>query len=156
MKASRVLSENVSALLKARGMSQHDLAQWCGKTDAWLSAILAGRRGMGVEDLDKMADFFGYRAYQLFVPGISRTSERRRSDRRSRVERRIGPSVRVAHEVGVEVARTHPRSTEGEAVSAELTRLRAVLTRLAMDLAQLAGESAVGVPLKKPKKQKNG
>ncbi len=141
MKATRVLSENVLALLRARGLSQIDLAQWCGKSGAWLSAILAGRRGMGVEDIDKMADFFGYRPYQLFVPGVARQSERRRGNRRSDLDRRVGPSVRVAQEVGQEVARTHPRSSDIEATSAELARLRAALTRLSLDVAQLAGDN---------------
>ena len=92
IKAPKLLGENVSALLRARGQTQHDLAQWCHKTDVWVSQFLNGKRLWQLDDLDRIADFFGIATYQLFQPGISPLTERR-----SKLERRTGRERRVGH-----------------------------------------------------------
>lgn len=90
MKASALLKGNVDALLQARHQTRHDLAQWCRRSDAWLSKILGkDNRNLPLEYLDRIADFFGLAAYQLFQPGITGLLERRKSDRRSGKDRRI-------------------------------------------------------------------
>lgn len=95
MRADRILSENVLALLRARGQNQRDLAQWCGHSETWLSSILRGERNFVVRDYDKIADFFGIAVYQLFQPGISPLTERRKGrDRRSGRDRRISHAQR--------------------------------------------------------------
>lgn len=94
IKVARLLAENVTALLKARGQSQHDLAHWCRKTDVWVSQFLHGKRLWQLDDLDRIADFFGLATYQLLQPGISPLTERRVGDRRSGRERRIGHQLR--------------------------------------------------------------
>ena len=95
MKANRIIKQNIEALLKARGLPRRDLAQWCYRSDSWLSKILREeRREFAAKDLDRIADFFGLAAYQLFQPGLA--VERRKSvDRRSGRERRVGPANRL-------------------------------------------------------------
>lgn len=96
MKASYLFKHNVDALLRARGQTRHDLAQWCRRTDAWLSKILGkDDRNLPLKYLDRIADFFGISAFQLFQPGISPLTERRRLERRTGRDRRIGAAVRA-------------------------------------------------------------
>lgn len=61
---------------------------WVGKHETWISKILKEDRGIQLKDLDKIADFFGLTVHQLFSPGISPLTERRRGQRRSGRERR--------------------------------------------------------------------
>lgn len=94
MKSSYLFKHNVEALLRARGQTKHDLAQWCRRSDAWLSKILGkDDRNLPLKYLDRIADFFGLAAYQLFQPGITPLTERRRTERRSGRDRRIGAAV---------------------------------------------------------------
>lgn len=101
MKATALLRHNIETLLRARGHDQKDLAQWCHRTEAWLSKILEDEearkrkgtkeRGLPVRYFDRIADFFGIEPYQLLQPGVSRLSERRSGlERRGRQDRRIG------------------------------------------------------------------
>lgn len=92
MKATRILAENISHLLRSRGESQHSLAGWCGHSDVWLSKFLKHEREVQLKDLDRIADFFGIATYQLFQPGISPITERRKGG-----ERRTGRDRRVSH-----------------------------------------------------------
>jgi transcriptional regulator with XRE-family HTH domain len=121
MKIQLLLADNIKELLDRRKASQHDLAHWCRKTDAWLTNVLNGKRGVFVEDLDRMADFFGYAgsAYKLFLPGVAAHSERRKVNRRSGQERRIGQQQRVMEEYrpAIERARRPPLSYERDSLS---------------------------------------
>lgn len=91
MKSSGLFKHNIDALLRARGQTRHDLAQWCRRTDAWLSKILGkDDRNLPLKYLDRIADFFGLAPYQLFQPGITPLTERRRTERRLGRDRRIG------------------------------------------------------------------
>lgn len=91
MKANLLLVHNIRALLHARRMKAGDLAFYCGHKGAWMSKILNGQRGLSIDDLDRIADFFGVTAGDLFRPGISPVLERRRQSRRKGVvERRQG------------------------------------------------------------------
>lgn len=89
MRASYLLIHNLKALIHSRGVTAHDLAFFCGHKGAWASKILSGQRGIAVDDLDKVADFFGVTVDQLFRPGIASVLERRRS-----LDRRQGPEDR--------------------------------------------------------------
>ena len=93
LKASRLLVENIRALLTRRGIDDKALAMWCGHKPAWLSKIMSGERGMGLSDMDKVADFFGLTVSQLLCHGIAPLTERRRADRRSGVHRGRVPSA---------------------------------------------------------------
>ena len=96
VKAHRLVADNVSAMLRARGQSQHDLAQWCHRSDVWVSQFIHGERMWQLDDLDRIADFFGIATYQLFQPGISPLTERRTTaSRRSGRERRVGHAHRL-------------------------------------------------------------
>ena len=88
LKASRLLVENIRALLTRRNIDDKALAMWCGHKPAWLSKIMGGERGMGLSDMDKVADFFGLTVSQLLQHGISPLTERRRGDSRSGSDRR--------------------------------------------------------------------
>lgn len=103
VKALRLLKENVRTLLHHRKEDQSTLAAWVGHSKSWINKFLndeTDRTELQLRDLDKIADFFGIEAYQLFQPGISLLTERRLSgtDRRSGQERRIGHQGRqLAH-----------------------------------------------------------
>lgn len=88
-RADRLLVANLQELLRRRGWKQKALARWCGKTETWISQILALKRRVLMDDLDRIADFFGYAPYQLFQPGIGSGTERRQRERRSGKERRV-------------------------------------------------------------------
>lgn len=108
--ATRMFSENVSALLHGRGLKAKQLATWCRKSENWISKILKNKSQARMEDLDRIADFFGLATYQLFQPGISRVTERRHStDRRSGRDRRVSHEHRLMHEVRDELERVRPR-----------------------------------------------
>jgi transcriptional regulator with XRE-family HTH domain len=84
-----LLAQNLQALLRGRGVNDRELAVWCGHAPAWISKILKGDRGVRLEDLGKIAEFFGLTVAQLFHHGISTLTERRRHQRRT-VDRRTG------------------------------------------------------------------
>jgi len=91
MKALFLLKQNIEAMLRARHQDQKDLAQWCRRSEAWLSAALTKEdRGIPVKYLDRIADFFGIATYQLFQPGITPLTERRsKVPRRQLRDRRV-------------------------------------------------------------------
>jgi hypothetical protein len=96
LKAKLLLTQNIRALAAARGVEEQAIAQWAGHKGAWLSKILNGDRGMGLDDIDKVADFFGLTTAQLLSPGIGALTERRHRvrrvrDRRSPHDRRKAP-----------------------------------------------------------------
>lgn len=96
MRARLLLARNIHAVLRARGEDQTSLAAWCHKKPSWINKILAGKRPMHIDDFDRVADFLGLSVYQLFQPGISQLTERRKiHDRRIRRERRIGHAERL-------------------------------------------------------------
>jgi transcriptional regulator with XRE-family HTH domain len=91
LKAQFLLKANVDALLRARGQTRKELATYCRRSESWISQIFTKRdRNIPLKYLDRMADFFGIATYQLFQPGITPLTERRRvADRRSGVDRRL-------------------------------------------------------------------
>lgn len=100
LRATQIMRENISALLSARKQSQSDLASWLRKDKSWINKFLNGHRQIQLKDLDRIADFFGLATFQLFQPGISPLTERRRSgDRRSGHDRRVGHSYREMREL---------------------------------------------------------
>jgi hypothetical protein len=110
MKAARRLAENVSALLTTRRHKQTDLAQWCRRSDVWVSQFLRGERNWQLDDLDRVADFFGLATYQLFQPGISPLTERRRGgERRTMQDRRVGPTQRVMLQAAANIETHRPQ-----------------------------------------------
>jgi len=96
LKAINQLRENVKALLRVRKEDQKTLAFALGRHPTTINKFLKGTREIQLQDLDRMADFFGLATYQLFQPGISLLTERRQgSDRRTGRERRVGHRFRA-------------------------------------------------------------
>jgi len=86
------MKSNIDALLRARGQTRKDLAQWCRRTESWISKIMReDRREFPMQYFDRIADFFGIATYQLLQPGITPLTERRSkgTPRRSGKDRRI-------------------------------------------------------------------
>jgi hypothetical protein len=79
LRADHLLVENIRTLLSVRGIDDSALAVWCGHKPAWISKILSLERGVPVKELGKIADFFGLTVSQLFSPGISPLTERRKA-----------------------------------------------------------------------------
>lgn len=105
LKADRLLVENLRVLLRQRGADAKDLAQWCGHKPAWLSKIMKGERGMRVDELGMVADFFGLTVCGLFDYGIGPHAERRKRERRAAVDRR---QVEDRRQGGHEKGAIHP------------------------------------------------
>ena len=124
MKASFLLRQNIKAILKARNQTAHDLAMWCRMDDSWISKILSDgpedrARGIPLKHLDRIADFFGLATYQLFQPGISPLTERRKGqDRRGGQDRRIS-----ARRADLPAVRQLSVTPEDEAMLVELHAL---------------------------------
>lgn len=96
MSASYTLGRNIKALLAKRHLQQQDLATWCHVTPAWISKILSDPKPgepenrISMKHLDRIAEFFGFSVYQLFLPGISDLTERRSGkERRGEMDRRV-------------------------------------------------------------------
>lgn len=90
LKLKYILIENIRALLVARRIDQGDMAFAVGHSNAWISKILSGDRNMSIEDIDKVAGYFGLTGSQLVCHGISSVTERRKRERRSGEDRRKG------------------------------------------------------------------
>jgi transcriptional regulator with XRE-family HTH domain len=82
-----LLVENIRTLLYQRRVKAKDLARFCGHEPAWLTKILKGERGVSVDDLPCIAEFFGLQTHELFQHGIG--TERRRQQRRQPGDRRV-------------------------------------------------------------------
>lgn len=96
LKAINQLRENVKTLLRVRKEDQKTLAFAIGRHPTTINKFLKGTREIQLQDLDRMADFFGLATYQLFQPGISLLTERRQGpDRRTGRERRVGHRFRA-------------------------------------------------------------
>jgi transcriptional regulator with XRE-family HTH domain len=90
-KARVLLQQNVSLMLRERRETQKALAFVMNVHPTTLNKFLQGTREIQLAQLDKMAEFFGLEAYQLFQPGIARFGERRKGrERRNGGDRRIG------------------------------------------------------------------
>jgi DNA-binding Xre family transcriptional regulator len=111
MKAPLLLKTNIDDLLRKRGSTRKELAQWCYKSESWISKIFReAKREIPLKHLDRIADFFGLSAHQMLQPGISRGSERRSGhDRRIRGERRISQQQRLVMTLDANIAGAHPR-----------------------------------------------
>ena len=123
MKANALIKANVDALLKKRHLTRRDLAQWCRKSESWISKVMTeDRREFPLKYLDRIADFFGMAAYQLFQPGIAGGSERRSGlDRRTGKDRRLSA---LNHQVRESVSSLIATITPAEV--ADLIRARAL------------------------------
>jgi hypothetical protein len=157
MKANRLLKANIDALLRGRRQTRKDLAQWCYRSESWISNIFKEeRREFAVSILDRVADFFGVETYQLFQPGITPLLERRSAaDRRKGRERRIGHAHRlmVSLDSAVHPYRSTPshEETVGHAVrpspraAADLhARIARLTQQYEADLSALVSEADAG------------
>jgi transcriptional regulator with XRE-family HTH domain len=132
MKAARIVAENVAALLKREGYKQTDLAQACRRSDPWVSQFLRGERTWQLDDLDKVADFFGLDTFQLFRPGIAQRTERRSVQRRAGVERRVRHDVRNTQQLEAQIAPIRPRKGASEGTTAlQAQHLHALIAEFA-------------------------
>jgi hypothetical protein len=141
LRAPLLLKENVDGLLRSRGYHRKDLAQWCHKTEGWLSKIFRQpEREIPLKYLDRIADFFGLVTYQLFQPGIVRATERRKaSDRRHRSERRAARRTDTLIETQTSQTRALPPVTGdiSDTVLDDISAVAAKLTELSLMLADL-------------------
>lgn len=97
-KALVQLRMNVEFLLAQRRRSKADLAAEMKIDPSTLSKFLRGSREIQFHHLDGMAAFFGTQIYELFQPGISPLTERRKiADRRMGLDRRQTKRDRLAH-----------------------------------------------------------
>ena len=144
-KSLYILRENIRFLLNDRHQDQKALAEWCGHDKSWMNKFLNEGRGIRVGDFDRIADFFGLATYQLFQPGISRVTERRKSERRINRERRIGVDGRLASHLQSE-ANKFPRFSRRADydLSALPPAVRAIIEKADRDIAAYEEKAARG------------
>lgn len=119
LRAVNQLRENVRELMRVRGLDQKSVSFALGHHPTWINKFLKGTRPINVADLDGLSDLFGFTAYQLFQPGIAPLTERRKRERRSGRDRRIGHQARLLVKLDQEVARAHPhRQDDGILITA--------------------------------------
>lgn len=146
VKANRLLKDNIDAMLRERGQSRRDLAEWCHKSESWISKIFSEeRREFQVSQLDRIADFFGLDTYRLFQPGVARVTERRKGDRRAGQERRIGVDGRMASHLQSEVNKFPRLSRRADYdLSALPAPIRAVIEKANREIAAIEAQIARG------------
>lgn len=71
MTALTTLRIQIRQRLKQRQATQTALAQYVGRTDGWLSQVLAGKRSVRLPDLDRIAAFFNVTPAALFDDRLS-------------------------------------------------------------------------------------
>lgn len=95
VRADEILRRRVDALLQHAERTRKDLAIYLGKQPSWTTEFLQGRHGVTLKDLDRLARFFGLAVPQLFEIDGHRFRDRRRFDRRVRIQdRRCSPDRR--------------------------------------------------------------
>lgn len=113
MRIHQVLKANIDALLRKQGAHRKDLAMWCwNRSESWISKIMRNpNKGFSWKYLDRIADFFGRDTYELFQPGLSEETERRRgTDRRKGQERRVGHQAQLkAATLATQIDAARPR-----------------------------------------------
>lgn len=120
LKALPQLRVNIKALIERDKVTQKALAFAIGKQDSDLSKFLGDKddRKLTVEDLDRVADFFGVSVYQLLSPGGSVRTERRHGERRAGPERRVGHAKRAMREIAEEIEAHRADPFEGVVMAA--------------------------------------
>ena len=92
--AKDVLRRKISDLLARDDRQQIELARYLGYQPSWVTDVLKGRHGVSLDDLDRIARFFGVSVPQLFELDGSRFRDLRRGERRSGQDRRKGDDRR--------------------------------------------------------------
>jgi transcriptional regulator with XRE-family HTH domain len=54
------LDDQVRALINASGLSRYEIANECGMTQSALSRFMAGKVGLSMVNMIRLADFFGW------------------------------------------------------------------------------------------------
>lgn len=104
LRAHLILKRNIDALLHERHLRRKDLAQWCHRTEGWLSQIFTDdEKNIPLKYLDRIADFFGKQTYEMFQPGLTTGS----LERRKLVDRRTGTDRRASKDVKLPPTATH-------------------------------------------------
>lgn len=93
LRALHLLRNNIRALLSAQGKNQSQLAFSLGRDKSWINKFLTGSRDLRLKDIDRIADFFHVETYALLTPGATPWTERRKGERRSGLDRRLGDVV---------------------------------------------------------------
>ena len=143
MRANQLLKNNIAELLKQRGASRKDLAQWCYRSESWISKIFKEtRREFPNKYLDRIADFFGLATYQLFQPGVSKWTERRSGlDRRGAKERRISHETQLARNLEARLKPMKGGRVHAETTTAVPDPLREVFRDLERRFARLLSQA---------------
>lgn len=110
VKATFLLKENISTLIRLQGHERKALLMACGRvtgrtmSNSWLSKALSDpKRSIPLKYLDVIAEFFGVEPYQMLQPGINDYTERRSGkDRRGGTDRRMTDAERVRAMLGSE------------------------------------------------------
>jgi len=63
----QALRQQLLQRLALKGATQGELAAFLGKSSAWISQVLTGKRGCRFDVIDRMAEFFGIPPYLLFI-----------------------------------------------------------------------------------------
>lgn len=153
LRALVLLRSNIEDLLMVRKESQSSLAAALQKDRSWINKFLNGDREIQLKDLDAIAAFFGIHTYQLFQPGISRLTERRRGvERRSGKDRRIGHAQRTMQQIAGHIEAVRRDAPPSASVQTQLRKLTAEFETRVADLLSTAQSrrQGAGAAAKKP------
>ena len=87
---TEIVRLNIEGSLARMGRTQRELAEYCDKSESWLSLILSGKRGVRLCHLGQIARFCGLSVATLFSIDGHAYRERRRFERRMTQDRRMG------------------------------------------------------------------
>lgn len=131
LRAVNQLRENLKALLAGRHIDQKALAFALRRHPTWINKFLKGTRTISMQDLDGLADVFGLSAFELFRPGISALTERRKGlDRRTGRDRRVSTQARLAHTIQQELTHSEPPHGLPPGVEAALVDVQRAVSRV--------------------------
>ena len=92
---SDLLRLRIGHLLFTSGRSRTEFADYLKITRGMVTMMLSGERGIGMDRLDRIAQFFGVSVPELFMVDGEKFRERRRGDDRRHGERRSGKERRL-------------------------------------------------------------
>lgn len=87
-----IVAENIRALAALHGMSQKELAEEIGMTQAAASVRWRGKRQWQLEDIQKVAEIFGINPWEITQPHMNMGNARRLASVPNASQEAVGPT----------------------------------------------------------------
>jgi transcriptional regulator with XRE-family HTH domain len=80
VKSREALKANLDALLQRRGKTRNQMVMEMGRSSAWISQILSGKRSAFLDKLDTISDYLGVEPAALFSATAPSVTPQHRTD----------------------------------------------------------------------------